>query len=108
MKLTRQNIDNELKSIFNKLNKQLEQEVVSLNEKIIEMTPVDTGFLRSAFNPVSNNNNRFKISNNTQYAYSVLILGRRTENGKPEGSAQLPEGILPTIRQWKKTLEKRS
>ena len=82
----------------------LEEFVEDIYGRIVVLTPVDTGNLRSNFYK-EKNKDRIKIGNHAPYANNILIFGRRKINGKLMGSEQLPDGILPYIKSWIKEAE---
>lgn len=70
----------------------------SIYYKIIEKTPIDTGALKSNFRGRKSSRFVFDITNTKNYAHQIMILGK---TGFGEGSNQLPEGILPTLSNFR-------
>jgi hypothetical protein len=101
--------DSTISSEINELRKNLmdkfKNSVFQLQSELETMTPVDTGFLRSSWNePIQTSNYSFHLSNDASYAYYLLVLGRHFDGNKFVGSNQLPDGVLPHIRNWAKEI----
>lgn len=93
-------IQNEFKKLKEKINKQFKEEVLKLQDELTIMTPVQTGHLRDSWqNPEKIGQGTYVLVNTALYAHKVLI------QGMPKG--QLPQGILPHIREWKVKLEEK-
>ena len=75
-------------------------------KKLVEVTPVDTGAMKSmwAYDPTVKW--QWRLTNTVEsekgFHYGGLIgQGRRTVNGKTYGSLQLPHGYLPYIQEFR-------
>ena len=89
---TAQQIKSSLKALCKEQCDLFADSVEELTDILKAKTPVKTGNLRDSWGkPARINDCTFKLSNNADYGYQVLIEGK---------SGQLPLGILPTIRQW--------
>jgi hypothetical protein len=99
-------INKEIKAIEKEAEKKLKEVVEEFTDRIQIMSPVDTGNLKDNFQEPKKTSKGYKIINSAPYATSILIYGRREEDGKMVGSEQLPDGILPHIRKWIKEIEK--
>lgn len=78
--------------------------VTDLMPTLEAITPVDTGALRSVYT-VEKTKDEIIVRNSMKYAYIILVEGRHQVGSRWYGSEQLPDGVLPTIRQWKSSLE---
>ena len=97
----------EVRKEFDKLNKEIElyfeDEIENLIEQMKVATPVKTGNLRDSYqDPVKKGKFRWTIVNSAEYASEILLIGKTSYN---RGSAQLPDGILPVIVNWKNNLK---
>ena len=92
-------ISREFKLMHIEAAKQLKDLVEDYADRIEVLTPVDTGHLKGNYT-VSKKGDGYVIANNAKYSNSIMILGRRHENGRWQGSEQLPDGILPDVRNW--------
>lgn len=89
------NINNLFKEVDYKIKDKMFEEIENLSDQLKIITPVKSGNLRDSWqNPVRINALRYRLINNAEYAYNVLVLGT---------SGQLKDGILPTIYSWKAT-----
>lgn len=87
-------IKNFISKVKNEQCKKFEDSLEELTDILKAKTPVKTGNLRDSWGkPQKIGNCVYKLSNNADYGYKILIEG---------GSPQLPLGILPTIRKWSK------
>ena len=93
----------ELSIEFEKLlQEELESGINELKKEIIPITPIDKGDLKQSYEIKKNYDLSVSLINDRDYAHQILTLGR---TGPGLGSLQLPDGILPFIKQWVKTKE---
>jgi len=87
-------ISKEIKDLKEEMYLEFENEVEMLKDELVVMTPVQTGFLRDSWNNVEKiGPGKYVLVNTANYSEIVLIRGLK--NG------QLPQGVLPHVRQWK-------
>ena len=100
-------LNNQIKEQFEEIDKELaktlDDKITELEDVMIAATPVDSGNLRDNYiKYIDNKELKATIENLADYSNSILLLGRRTINGKVYGSKQLPQGIIPIVEQWRK------
>lgn len=103
-------LNNQIKKEFEEINKELaktlDDKIKELESVMIAATPVDSGNLRDEYftynTYIDDDILKAKIENMADYSDSILLLGRRTVNGKTYGSKQLPQGMIPIIEKWRK------
>lgn len=93
---------NNLNKFFNEVDSNIEklmkEEIENLSDQLKVITPVKTGNLKDSWQKVVKVNSlRYRLINNADYAYNVLVLGT---------SSQLRDGILPVIYSWQASINK--
>lgn len=101
-------IQEEMEAIKKYMEAQLLKTVNEIYSDIVSKTPVDTGNLKNSIQEygIKKTKDGYKIGatkDSKDYNYSLMIKGRRFEDGKWQGSNQLPDGIIPHIRQLLKS-----
>ena len=87
-------ISKEIKELKEKMYEEFENEAEKLNDELVVMTPVKTGYLRDSWAELEKiGPGKYALVNTAIYAENVLMTGL------PNG--QLPQGVLPHIRSWK-------
>ena len=93
----------ELKLIVKKQRKVVDDIASDLYSELIEITPVVTGQLKSAWD-LDESNSGWIISNNMTYA-SIIFDGR---GSRPSGGKyNLPDGITPILKKYNILLQER-
>jgi hypothetical protein len=96
-------IHNEIEKLKDRMYSEFGDEVEKLQDEISLMTPIDTGNLKDSWTPPRRTGKGiYTLNNYAEYANQILVLGR---TGPGKGSLQLPLGIYPHIRKWKKRME---
>ena len=89
-------ISQELNEIYQKQLKVVDTVVNDLFSELIQITPVDTGALKGAWDLKKNDSDSWTLSNNMEYA-TIIFDGYRIVAGKAIGSKQLPAGKFDAV-----------
>ena len=81
------------------------EEVITLFDKFVKVSPVDTGAFKGAW-AIKKNKLSWIITNDMEYA-TILFTGRRKAGNKEYGSKQWPEGGDPILMKFNRTLKRR-
>lgn len=96
----------EFNDIIKKKDDILLSVAIELRSALVKASPVDTGNLKSSWNPIEKTDDGYKIENTAIYA-TIALSERVVINGKQYGSEQFPQGYTALVIQYNEILQKK-